>query len=50
MFLIGTWYTKKELGKRLALLTICGSFGSGLSGVVQAVMLKTMDGVFGVSG
>ncbi|KAG2211868.1 hypothetical protein INT47_004555 [Mucor saturninus] len=50
VFLIGTWYTKKELGKRLALLTICGSFGSGLSGVVQAVMLKTMDGVFGVSG
>lgn len=50
VFLIGTWYTKRELGKRLALLTICGSFGSGLSGVVQAVMLKTMDGVFGVSG
>lgn len=29
---------------------ICGSFGNGLSGVVQAVMLKTMDGVFGLSG
>ncbi|KAI8889803.1 MFS general substrate transporter [Backusella circina FSU 941] len=50
VFLIGTWYTKKELGKRLALLTICGSFGAGLSGVVQAVMLKTMDGLFGISG
>ncbi|KAI8646515.1 major facilitator superfamily domain-containing protein [Parasitella parasitica] len=50
IFLIGTWYTKRELGKRLALITICGSFGSGLSGVVQAVMLKTLDGVFGISG
>ncbi|KAI9469647.1 MAG: major facilitator superfamily domain-containing protein [Benjaminiella poitrasii] len=50
VFLIGSWYTKKELGKRLAMLTIFGAFGSGLSGVVQAIMLKTMDGVFGVSG
>ncbi|KAK4512376.1 C2H2-type zinc finger transcription factor [Mucor velutinosus] len=50
IFLIGTWYTKRELGKRLALVTICGSFGSGLSGVVQAVMLKTLDGTFGISG
>ncbi|KAG0738675.1 hypothetical protein G6F62_002878 [Rhizopus arrhizus] len=50
VFLIGTWYTKKELGKRLALLTIFGSFGSGLSGVVQAIMLKTMDGILGISG
>jgi ACS family pantothenate transporter-like MFS transporter len=29
---------------------ICGSFGNGLSGIVQAIMLKTMDGVFGLSG
>ncbi|CEI90982.1 hypothetical protein RMCBS344292_05287 [Rhizopus microsporus] len=50
VFLVSTWYTKKELGKRLALLTICGSFGNGLSGVVQAIMLKTMDGFFGISG
>ncbi|KAL0073944.1 major facilitator superfamily domain-containing protein [Phycomyces blakesleeanus] len=50
VFLIGTWYTKRELGKRLALLTIFGSLGSGLSGVIQAIMLKTLDGVFGISG
>lgn len=34
----------------MALLTICGAFGSGLSGVVQAIMLKTVDGLFGISG
>lgn len=48
--MIGTWYSKKELGKRLALLSICGSLGAGLSGVIQALMLKTMDGKFGLSG
>ncbi|KAI9246511.1 major facilitator superfamily domain-containing protein [Phascolomyces articulosus] len=50
VFLIGTWYTKRELGKRMALLTICGSFGNGISGVIQAMMLKTMDGYAGISG
>ena len=50
VFLLGTWYTKRELGKRMALLTICGSFGNGMSGVVQAVMLKAMEGVLGISG
>ncbi|ORY98400.1 major facilitator superfamily domain-containing protein [Absidia repens] len=50
VFLLGTWYTKKELGKRMALLNLCGALGTGLSGVVQAVMLKTMDNVWGLSG
>lgn len=50
MFLIGTWYTKKEMGKRAALITIFGSLGAGLSGLVQAVLLKTVDGVLGISG
>ncbi|KAI8149791.1 major facilitator superfamily domain-containing protein [Fennellomyces sp. T-0311] len=50
VFLLGTWYTKRELGKRMALLTICGSLGNGMSGVVQAIMLKSMEGVLGISG
>ena len=50
VFLIGTWYTKRELGKRMAMLTICGSLGNGISGVIQAAMLKTMDGYLGISG
>ncbi|KAI9300387.1 major facilitator superfamily domain-containing protein [Cunninghamella echinulata] len=50
VFLLGTWYTKHELGKRMALLNLCGAMGIGISGLVQAMMLKTMDGVYGVSG
>ncbi|KAI8099365.1 major facilitator superfamily domain-containing protein [Halteromyces radiatus] len=50
VFLLGTWYTKRELGKRMALLNLCGALGTGMSGLVQAVMLKTMDGVWGLSG
>ncbi|KAI9494711.1 major facilitator superfamily domain-containing protein [Zychaea mexicana] len=50
VFLIGTWYSKRELGKRMALLTICGALGTGSSGVIQAVMLTTMDGKLGISG
>ncbi|KAI8063175.1 major facilitator superfamily domain-containing protein [Gongronella butleri] len=50
VFLLGTWYTKRELGKRMALLNLCGALGTGISGVVQAVMLKTMDGVMDISG
>ncbi|KAG0174732.1 hypothetical protein DFQ28_008546 [Apophysomyces sp. BC1034] len=50
VFLIGTWYSKKELGKRNSLLTICGALGGGLSGLIQAAFLKTMDGAFGISG
>ncbi|ORX42365.1 MFS general substrate transporter [Hesseltinella vesiculosa] len=50
VFLLGTWYTKRELGKRMALLNLCGALGAGSSGLVQAVMLKTMDGVWNISG
>ncbi|KAI8340229.1 major facilitator superfamily domain-containing protein [Chlamydoabsidia padenii] len=50
VFLLGTWYTKKELGKRMALLNLCGALGTGLSGVIQAIMLRTMDNVWGISG
>lgn len=34
----------------MALLHLCGALGTGLSGVVQAVMLKTMDNAWGISG
>ncbi|ORZ02961.1 major facilitator superfamily domain-containing protein [Syncephalastrum racemosum] len=50
VFLVGSWYTKQELGKRNAWITICGALGGGLSGIIQAILLKTVDGVLGISG
>ncbi|KAI9493578.1 major facilitator superfamily domain-containing protein [Zychaea mexicana] len=48
-FLVGTWYPRKELGKRNAWITIFGSLGSALSGLIQAFLLKVADGVLGIS-
>ena len=50
VFLIGTWYSVKELGKRNAWITIFGSLGSALSGLIQAALLKIADGALGISG
>ncbi|KAI7851961.1 major facilitator superfamily domain-containing protein [Circinella umbellata] len=50
VFLIGTWYSGKELGKRNAWITIFGSLGSALSGLIQAALLKFADGALGISG
>ncbi|KAI9265000.1 major facilitator superfamily domain-containing protein [Phascolomyces articulosus] len=50
VFLVGTWYSHKELGKRNAWITIFGSLGGALSGVIQAILLKLADGFLGISG
>ncbi|KAI8140101.1 major facilitator superfamily domain-containing protein [Fennellomyces sp. T-0311] len=50
VFLIGTWYSRRELGKRNAWITIFGSLGSALSGLIQAALLKVADGALGISG
>ncbi|KAI8083073.1 major facilitator superfamily domain-containing protein [Halteromyces radiatus] len=50
IFLLGNWYTKKELGKRTSLIAMFGTLGGALSGVIQAIFLKTIDGLFGISG
>ncbi|KAI9306681.1 major facilitator superfamily domain-containing protein [Cunninghamella echinulata] len=50
MFLLGNWYTKKELGKRTSIVAMCGTLGGALSGLIQAVFLKTIDGFLGISG
>ncbi|KAI8391808.1 major facilitator superfamily domain-containing protein [Radiomyces spectabilis] len=50
VFLISNWYTKQELGKRNSLLAVCGALGGALSGLIQAGLLKTMDGTLGISG
>jgi len=50
IFLLGSWYTKEELGARNALFAMCGTLGTMTSGLLQAFLLETMDGALGISG
>ncbi|KAI8582308.1 hypothetical protein K450DRAFT_228349 [Umbelopsis ramanniana AG] len=50
IFLLGSWYTKEELGTRNALFAMCGTLGTLTSGLLQAALLETMDGTLGISG
>ncbi|CAO3686637.1 unnamed protein product [Umbelopsis ramanniana] len=50
IFLLGSWYTKEELGSRNALFAMCGTLGTLTSGLLQAALLETMDGALGISG
>ena len=49
-FLLGSWYTKTELGKRVSLWFIAGTAGSAFSGFMQAAIYETLDGVAGLAG
>jgi ACS family pantothenate transporter-like MFS transporter len=49
-YILGSWYTKQELGKRTAIFTSAGIAGILLSGLIQSALQKTMDGRNGLSG
>lgn len=49
IYLMSAWYTKNELGKRLAFLFICQMLGSAFGGFVAAACL-TLDGRYGIAG
>jgi hypothetical protein len=46
---LSAWYTKQELGKRLAALYIDQQLGSGFGGLIAAGVLK-LNGVHGIQG
>ncbi|KAF5660882.1 pantothenate transporter liz1 [Fusarium heterosporum] len=50
IFLLGSWYNKAELAKRMAIWHITGFFGSATSGFLQAAVHKTLDGRLGLAG
>ncbi|KAF4121455.1 MFS transporter, ACS family, pantothenate transporter [Geosmithia morbida] len=50
IFLFGSWYTRSELAKRIAIWHITGFFGSATSGFLQAGIHKSLDGSLGLSG
>ncbi|KAF9018546.1 MFS general substrate transporter [Hymenopellis radicata] len=50
IFLLGSWYTKPELAKRVAIWHLTGFVGSACSGFLQAAIYNTMDGRHGLAG
>lgn len=50
IFLLGSWYNKKELAKRIAIWHITGFFGSATSGFLTAGIQRTLDGHAGLAG
>ncbi|KAL1413835.1 hypothetical protein Q8F55_001619 [Vanrija albida] len=49
-FLLGSWYTKKELGKRMAIWFSAAPLGNAFSGYMQAAIYKGLNGSHGVAG
>ncbi|KAJ7596629.1 pantothenate transporter liz1 [Mycena floridula] len=49
-YLMGSWYNKFELGKRMAIFHLCGSLGSSFGGYLQASVYQTLNGSHGIAG
>jgi ACS family pantothenate transporter-like MFS transporter len=49
-FILGSWYTEKELGKRIALVFVAGPAGQAFSGFMQAGIYTSMNGLAGLAG
>ncbi|KAL7422611.1 hypothetical protein Q5752_003259 [Cryptotrichosporon argae] len=50
LFIIGSWYTKRELGKRSNFFQAATALGTLVAGVMQAGIYKTLNGVDGRAG
>ncbi|KAE9990128.1 hypothetical protein EG327_001816 [Venturia inaequalis] len=49
-YLLGSWYTPKELGKRAMIFWLAGTVGSMFSGFLQAAAYTNLNGVHGHAG
>ncbi|KAK4465343.1 pantothenate transporter liz1 [Cladorrhinum samala] len=49
-FILGSWYTERELGKRSGVFTASGLAGTMVGGFIQSGIHKSMDGKHGLSG
>jgi len=49
-YLLGSWYTPQELGKRAMIFWLAGSVGTMFSGFLQAAAYTHLDGVHGNAG
>lgn len=49
-YLLGSWYTPQEIGKRAMVFWLAGSIGSLFSGFLQAAAYTNLSGVGGFAG
>ncbi|WVQ82939.1 hypothetical protein IAT38_005075 [Cryptococcus sp. DSM 104549] len=49
-YMLGSWYTPKEIGKRAMIFWLAGSLGQMFSGILQAAASKNLHGVGGLEG
>ncbi|ODN73695.1 hypothetical protein L202_07240 [Cryptococcus amylolentus CBS 6039] len=49
-YLLGSWYTPAEIGKRAMIFWLAGSLGQMFSGLLQAAASRNLDGVHGLAG
>lgn len=49
-YILGAWYTERELGKRSGIFTSSGLAGTMIGGFIQSGIYRSMDGRHGLSG
>ncbi|KAL4733269.1 major facilitator superfamily domain-containing protein [Aspergillus similis] len=49
-FILGSWYTERELGKRSGIFTASGLAGQMFGGFIQTGIHSSLDGVAGLAG
>ncbi|KAF5020120.1 hypothetical protein F66182_7852 [Fusarium sp. NRRL 66182] len=49
-YMLGSWYTPREIGKRAMIFWLAGSVGNMFSGFLQAAAYTNLNGVHGRSG
>ena len=49
-YILGSWYTEKELGKRTGLFTSSGLAGGMFGGFIQSGIYASMNGSAGLTG
>ncbi|KAI9729689.1 MAG: hypothetical protein M1834_006638 [Cirrosporium novae-zelandiae] len=49
-YILGSWYTERELGKRSGIFTASGLAGTMFGGFIQTGIHSSMDGLSGLSG
>ncbi|KAJ5747718.1 uncharacterized protein N7511_009414 [Penicillium nucicola] len=50
LYVLGSWYTKTELAKRVALFHMTAPLGSAFGGYLQAAVYKNLNGAHGLAG